>query len=88
MIRRGQAPGAFQRLLGDEGYDNWQTVTKLFDPIKNAPKGIKSWGVYALEAASALVAPKLAVAGIAGTMATKFLMDRSYVQSRVGCMVL
>ena len=76
MIRRGQAPGAFQRLLGDEGYDNWQTVTKLFDPIKNAPKGIKSWGVYALEAASALVAPKLAIAGIAGTMATKFLMDR------------
>ena len=76
MIRRGQAPGAFRRLLGDEGYDNWQTVTKLFDPIKNAPKGIKSWGVYALEAASALVAPKLAIGGIAGTMATKFLMDR------------
>jgi hypothetical protein len=76
MIRRGQAPGAFQRLLGEDGYDNWQTVTKLFDPIKDAPKGIKSWGVYALEAAGALLAPKLAVAGIAGTMATRFLMDR------------
>jgi hypothetical protein len=76
MIRRGQAPGAFQRLLGEEGYDNWQTVTKLFDPIKNAPKGIKSWGIYALEAAGTLLAPKLAIGGILGTMATKFLMDK------------
>jgi len=72
MIRRGQGPGAFKRLLGEEGYDNWQNVTKLFDPIKGAPKGIKAWGIYALEVAASHLVPF----GMTGTIASKFLMDR------------
>jgi hypothetical protein len=73
MIRRGQAPGAFQRLLGDDAYDNWTNVAKLFDPVKGALQGQKSWGTYATEY---IVASVLGIKGIAAKAATELLMNR------------
>jgi hypothetical protein len=73
MIRRGQAPGAFQRLLGEDAYDNWTNVAKLFDPVKGALQGQKSWGTYATEY---IVASVLGIKGIAAKAATEMLMNR------------
>jgi len=73
MIRRGQAPGAFQRLLGEDAYDNWTNVAKLFDPVKGALQGQKSWGTYATEY---IVASVLGIKGIAAKAATELLMNR------------
>jgi hypothetical protein len=71
QIRRGQAPGSFKRLLGDEGYENWQTVTKLFDPIKGAPKD-RSWGQYAIAA----LIPHLYGTGLIGKAASEWAMNK------------
>ena len=73
MIRRGQAPGAFRRLLGEDAYDNWTNVAKLFDPVKGALQGQKSWGTYATEY---IVASVLGIKGIAAKAATEMLMNR------------
>jgi hypothetical protein len=73
MIRRGQAPGAFRRLLGEQGYDNWQTVTKLFDPAPGVPKGLASWGAWAGEY---LAAHLFGIYGMAGKAASEYLMNR------------
>jgi hypothetical protein len=34
MIKRGEAPGAFRRLVGEDVYNNWRKVSRLFDPIQ------------------------------------------------------
>ena len=34
MIKRGEAPGAFRRLVGEDVYQNWRDVARLFDPIQ------------------------------------------------------
>ena len=70
QIRRGQAPDAFQRLLGPDGYNNWQNVTKLFDTVKDPtlPPQFRSWGHYAADFLVSALIPGIAgkVAGIAG----------------------
>jgi hypothetical protein len=73
MIRRGQTPGSFQRLLGSDGYENWQNVAKLFDPAQGVPKGLASWGAWAGEY---LAAHFLGPWGLAGKAASEFLMNR------------
>lgn len=70
MIRRGQAPGSFQRLLGPDGYENWQTVAKLFDPVKGSRV---SWGGYAAEY---LAAHFLGPMGLAGKVGSEWLLNR------------
>jgi hypothetical protein len=61
QIRRGQAPDAFQRLLGPDGYNNWHNVAKLFDTVKDPslPEMFKSWGAYAGEYLVSALLPHL-----------------------------
>lgn len=68
QIRRGQSPDAFQRLLGPDGYNNWQNVAKLFDTVKDPSLGeqFKSWGEYGLKYLSNALFPVLHAAGIWG----------------------
>jgi hypothetical protein len=67
QLRRGQSPDAFQRLLGPDGYNNWQNVAKLFDTVKDPtlPEMFKSWGSYAAEYTIAALIPHLSGVGIA-----------------------
>lgn len=75
QIRRGQSPDAFQKLLGPDGYSNWQNVAKLFDTVKDPslPEQFASWGKYAAEYAVSAIAPFLFHA--VGP-AVKFTMER------------
>ena len=70
MIRRGQAPGTFQRLLGPDAYDNWKNVSKLFDRAQNTPKSLGMYG------AEWIAAHLLGPYGLAGKFATEFLLNR------------
>lgn len=70
---RGQAPGQFKRLLGPDGYENWTQVSKLFDPVKDAPSGLRSWGAHALEY---MVLNHLVPMGIFGKAAVEFMLNR------------
>lgn len=80
-IRRGQAPGQFQRLLGPDGYANWNKVADLFAPVKDAPSGIKSWGQHVLEYA---VLHMLSPMGLAAKVGAEFLMNRIMFNSAWG----
>jgi hypothetical protein len=77
QLRRGQAPDAFRRLMGTEGYENWQNVAKLFDTVKDPslPEQFKSWGKYAAEYAAAALIPGMHVLGAAGA-AAKFGVEQ------------
>lgn len=61
QIRKGQAPEAFARLLGPDGYNNWHNVAKLFDTVKDPtlPEMFKSWGQYASEYLLSALLPHL-----------------------------
>jgi hypothetical protein len=77
MIRRGQAPGAFKRLLGDDAYQNWRDVAKTFDPVGNVQSPY-SWGIQALKygvglATGALTGHPLVALG--GEAATEWMMN-------------
>ena len=49
QIRKGQAPDAFHRLLGDDAYANWQKVANLFDRVADPrlPQGYDNFGQVA-----------------------------------------
>lgn len=66
QIRRGQAPEAFRRLLGDAGYQNWQSITELFKAVKDPdlPSRMLNWAQYGLEYLGAAAAPVLTHLGI------------------------
>jgi hypothetical protein len=68
QIRRGQAPEAFRRLLGDAGYQNWQSITELFKAVKDPdlPSRMLNWAQYGLEYLGAAAAPVLTHLGIGG----------------------
>ena len=75
MIRRGQAPGAFKRLLGDDGYQNWKTVTKLFDPIKGQPS-LGEQAIQWLTAGATNFLPHTYGATLLGKAGSEWLLNR------------
>ena len=75
MIRRGQAPGAFKRLLGDDGYQNWKTVTKLFDPIKGQPS-LGEQAIQWLTAGATSFLPHTYGATLLGKAGSEWLLNR------------
>ena len=77
QLRRGQSPDAFQRLLGPDGYNNWQNVAKLFDTVKDPtlPEMFTSWGKYAAEYLVAGLIPHLTGLGVIGKWGMEKLMN-------------
>lgn len=73
MMKRGEPVGAFERLVGKDVSDNWRKVSRLFDPIQGAPKGLKSLGHLAMHFA---VAHMLGPLGLVGKVGAHFLLDR------------
>jgi hypothetical protein len=73
MIKRGEAPGAFRRLVGDDVYRNWRNVARLFDPIQKGPVGAMAAGRLALHFAAHHFFGPL---GLVGKVGMHWLMDR------------
>jgi hypothetical protein len=73
MQKRGEPVGAFRRLVGDDVYDNWRKMSRLFDPIQEAPRGLKSLGHLALHFA---VHHFLGGLGLVGKVGAHWLLDR------------
>lgn len=77
QLRMKQPPDAFQRLLGPDGYNNWQNVAKLFDTVKDPslPEMFKSWGAYATEYLVSALLPHLSGLGIAAKFTVEKLLN-------------
>lgn len=73
MIKRGQEPGAFRRLVGDQVYQNWRDVARLFDPIQGAPAGALNYGKLAMHYIAHHMFGPL---GFVGKMGAHWLMDK------------
>lgn len=80
MIRRGQQPGAFKRLLGDDGYRNWRETANLFAPIEGSPVGGQGWGMYAAKAILAHMVP----GGWIGHIGTQWLINKAMLDPNWG----
>jgi hypothetical protein len=89
-IRRGQTPGAFRRLLGEEGYRNWKSVVDVLKPPestnpiaaagKNVAMELTAFGIGALTHVWG---------GALGTViglefARKFILDRALFNPEFG----
>ena len=74
MIRRGEAPGAFQRLVGDDVYKNWREVARLFDPILTKDPGTMTYGKLAL---GYVVHHFFGPLGLVGRVGAHWLMDKA-----------
>src|ERR1019366_821435 len=90
-IRRGQSPGTFRRLLGEEGYQNWKSVVEVLRPPEKVDPNAKP-GVA--DTAIALTAFGVGMlshvwGGALGTIiplkyASRFILDRALFNPEFG----